>query len=98
MLCDALEDDDKAKIKKLEPSAVHSGFGRFIRNTWSLWEDTPLTRDIKTRFKIFGHGDDNSAILLHMLWEKVIGRPPWFTELHTTEALVEEIREHWRCS
>jgi len=95
MLYDALEPADIAEIKKHNSGDVHHGFGTFLRNTWSLWESTPLTRNIKERFKIFGHGDDISGIIMHMLWEKVIGRPPWLGE-HAVEELVEGYKTHWR--
>lgn len=99
MLYDALEPADLAVFRNTEPGNLHHGFGRFLRNHWSLWDDTPVTRDIKQRFGIFGHGDDISAILLHMLWEKVKGRKgtaPWLENEHTVEALVEKFKVHWR--
>ena len=95
MLYDALEPADIAEIKKHHPGDVHFDLGMFLRNTWSLWEDTPLTRNVKERFKIFGHGDDISSIILHMLWEKVIGTPPWLGD-HAVEELVEGFKKHWR--
>ena len=96
MLYDSLDYEDLVRIRGIKPESVHFTFGMTMRNTWSLWEDTPLTRDIKQRFKIFGHGDDMSGIIMRALWLKVVGTPPWLKPEHTLEAEVENYRVHWR--
>ncbi len=69
---------------------IHHGFGREIRNSWSLWEDTPLRRDIQERFKLFGHGDDLSHLIFTVLWARVRGEDP------RLEEEVEHLKAHWR--
>jgi len=87
-----LEDKDIKFIKKNTCDGVHFTMGTYLRNNWSLWEtDTPLSKDIKNRFKIFCHGDDVSGLILTGLWAKVNGLD---IETKLNEE-ADEYKRHW---
>jgi len=87
-----LETKDIEYIKAENQSGVHFTMGMYLRNNWSLWEqDTPLSKDIRNRFKLFCHGDDVSGLILTGLWAKVNG-------LNIDEELNKEAdkyKKHW---
>jgi len=93
MLFNALSDSDREDVKKHPPEAVHFTLGMYLRNGWSLWErDMPLNRDFRERFKLFGHGDDVSGMILKSVWAKVCGLN--VEEIQKAEA--EHYRQHWQ--
>jgi hypothetical protein len=62
---------DKNDIKAIEKekltfSSLHHSLGRQIRNDWSLWGNSILSKHFKDRFGL-GHADDMSGIILKML-------------------------------
>jgi hypothetical protein len=62
-------------IKKNNSGSVHFSTGMSLRNNWGFWkEGTPFKKDIKKRFKLFGHGDDCSGLVLEGVWAKVMGK------------------------
>ena len=68
-------------------SMVHFPFGMETRNSWSLWQDTPLTR----WFRSIGisHADDMSAIITISFCRKVRrGR-------HSLDDQVKHYQEYW---
>ncbi len=87
-----LQPDEIDYIKKNTSSSVHFTIGMGLRNDWSLWEqDTPIQRDFKRRFRLFGHGDDLSGIILEGVWAKVRGKDIE----KTLEETAERFRKHW---
>jgi len=93
VLHDSLSATDREVIMECSPADVHHTVGRYVRNNWSLWEDTPLKRDFISRFKLFGHADDISGLLMTSLWA-VVCRTPNLAEVQAQE--VERYRAHWR--
>lgn len=91
-LVDGLDSKDRDFIEKHDSAEVHFGFGMSMRNNWSLWEqDTPLSLDFQKRFKLFGHGDDLSGIILQGVWSTVQGEN--VDEILNETA--ERFRQHW---
>lgn len=69
--------------------SVHHTMGRYLRNSWSLWDkDTHL---VQWFIKEHGlcHADDLSGLILDALWCKIRG------EKHDIEAQVDRYKEHW---
>lgn len=63
VLDEQLSEKDKLFIKNSESiGGLHSTLGRWIRNNWGFWSDSPL----KDYFKSLGlhHPDDMSGIIL----------------------------------
>lgn len=91
ILFDCLEEHDREYILSTgHEEEVHLDFGMHLRNKWSLWrQDTPVSLDFQQRFKLFGHGDDLSGMILSCLWAKVYGVPI------DEEAVAERYRKHW---
>jgi hypothetical protein len=74
-LYDNLKDRDIHFIRYNDPIATHHYGGMALRNNWGLWKkNTPLKKDIKARFNLFGHGDDCSGLIFEGLWTKVKGK------------------------
>ena len=85
-----LEDDEISMIKGMaEPHMIHHTVGRCLRNSWSLWEDTPLKRDAVNTFKI-AHGDDISSLILNWVWARVR------EEAFDPQDFVKTYHEHWK--
>lgn len=56
---------DTEHIIKHGDNGLHFGLGMYLRNNMGLWlADTPFKKDVKKRFKLFGHGDDCSGLIL----------------------------------
>lgn len=92
MLHDGLNEQDREAVLKHPPESVHFTLGMYLRNNWSLWDkDTPMHRDFRERFKLFGHGDDISGMILKSVWAKVHGLD--VAAVQATEA--ETYRRHW---
>lgn len=74
IIAGGLNGEELQFIRTHTPSEVHHTVGRHIRNDWGLWvEKTPLVQNFKKRFKLFGHGDDVSGIILEGVWADVTG-------------------------
>jgi len=72
------------------PHMTHHGFGRYIRNNWSLWEpDSPLKRDAVEKYKI-AHADDISGLIFEWVWHKVMARD------FDPKAHCEQYHKHWK--
>jgi len=88
----ALTKEDKAQIGALDSSAVHMTLGMYLRNNWSLWDrSTRLSQDFQTRFKLYGHSDDLSGMILQGLWAAVREQ----NVAHVLEQAAESYRRHW---
>ena len=92
-LYNGLSEEDRKQIMILGDNDVHFTLGSHIRNNWSLWEtSTPLVQDFISRFRLFGHGDDVSSIILCGVFARVKG----FNEENEIFKRLREIRLHWR--
>ncbi len=87
----SITEDELTEIKKSTPEKYHHTVGRYLRNEWSFWQDTPLKRDFIARFKLFGHGDDLSGVILAGLCAKCLGQ----NVTETIQNKVDSYREHW---
>jgi len=81
-----------ARSLRTDPDVIaktHHGFGRHIRNSWSLWqEDCPLRQWFRDHLKI-GHPDDISAIIMEASVAKTKG------EEYDPAPSVQRFHEHW---
>lgn len=59
--------------------AAHLGVGRWIRNNWGLWTDSPLRDDLEDRFGLY-YADDMSSLILGAAWDRY--HHPQDEELH----------------
>ena len=64
------EDDRKFITSGGSQAAIHMTIGKYVRNIWSLWEDSPLKRDAVAKYQI-AHADDISGLLLAWVFAKV---------------------------
>lgn len=87
----AINQEELEEIKKSTPEKYHHTVGRYLRNSWSFWEDSPLRRDFIKRFKLFGHGDDLSGAVLKGLYAKCLGEDIG----RAIQKQVDIEREHW---
>ena len=73
MLYQRLEAHDRAYILDgANTASIHFFTGMRLRNAWKLWDpDTLVVQDFKKRYKLFGHADDISGMLLTALWVRV---------------------------
>ena len=87
-----LSPEDLDFIRSNDSVTVHMSAGMSLRNSWSLWEkDTPLQKDFQKRFKLFGHADDISGIILEGVWAIVKGE-----DLETVlKNKADSMRQHW---
>ena len=92
-IIDSLSFEDKGEIlKNLLSVSVHHTIGRYLRNSWSLWNpDTPLKRDAVNTYGI-AHADDISGLIIEWTWAKVLEIE--FDPL----VFVKKYHQHWaRC-
>ena len=91
-VCKALEEQDREYILDVGPNcanSVHHTIGRYIRNSWSLWQDdTPLKRDAVSNYSI-AHPDDISGLILEWVVHQVKGL------LFDPQAHCERYHKHW---
>ena len=74
ILAKGLTPAEKDFINGNESARLHHLTGMAIRNNWNLWKkDSPIVKDIKAKYGIFGHGDDCSGLILAGLWTKAKG-------------------------
>jgi hypothetical protein len=93
LIVDGLTDAEKASIAQHDPATLHFSLGMYLRNNWSMWErDTPLSQDFQQRFKLYGHGDDISGMILKSVWATVRGDDVAATQ----QKEAEFYREHWQ--
>jgi len=91
LLHSLMEPDDIAYILSTpQESSVHMSFGMWLRNHWNLWQETPITKDFKKKFKLFGHADDISGMIMTGLWAKVHGIPVDLQEV------AKRYKKHWK--
>lgn len=88
-----LDDEDRKQLSSAGIGRYHLTTGMLLRNHWSLWKpETPLVQDFRKRFKLFGHADDVSGVILECLRAAVQGKN-WKKVQSDT---VERYRRHWR--
>lgn len=79
ILVSSLQPEDIEYIKEHRDEGLHFGLGRFVRNSWSLWEPGfPLGNWF--RDKGIGHADDMSGLLMTAMVAKVKNEPFNFDE------------------
>ena len=84
-----LSDDDVEFFETESVSNAHHSGGRFLRNTWSLWDkESHLVQWFRNHLGI-GHADDISSVILVAVQARIIG-----IEFHPTPML-DRFREHW---
>lgn len=70
-----------------------TNIGTHLRNAWNLWRpESPIVADVKKTYKLFGHGDDASGLIMTGAWALVRGKDI-DTELAKT---AKRYREHWK--
>ena len=69
-----LEWDNLKEFAENDPSLYHHGVGRFLRNTWKLWD---ADSDLSRFFHSIGiyHPDDMSGIILTTL-RRILNKQP----------------------
>ena len=92
-LFNTLSKEEVAWMRANDPGVLHHGFGTNLRNTWKLWEEGNLiVLDMKKRFKLFGHADDVSGLILEGVKALVMDVP-----LDAAlEKKAESYRKHWK--
>lgn len=87
----APEDLEKFRKTEFETACVraHHSIGRWIRNEWGLWQDSPLALWFKNELHV-GHPDDMSSMIIAAVWTDLNGQP------RRTEKLFAEFQDHWR--
>jgi len=82
--------DRRAIIAAKSPSFAHTTVGRFIRNSWSLWDhDCILTLHFRNIHKIW-HPDDMSGLILHGVYCHVRNVDPDYNKE------VKRYRDFWK--
>lgn len=88
-LYNGLCDESIEFITENEYITTHHSLGRYIRNSWSLWDkETILVKWFEENYGIT-HADDISSVILNALWSKVRKVEP------RTEDLVDKCKKHW---
>ena len=83
-------DRDVIHQSKVGLADMHHTVGRYIRNSWSLWErETALVQHYIARFGL-AHADDLSGLMLEQALCEVRG------QAFDIEAKVRHYLEHWR--
>lgn len=69
---------------------VHHTIGRYLRNSWSLWESASvLVQHYRTVHRI-GHADDISSMILSEVWARVRAVP------FDRAACIAVFHTHWK--
>jgi hypothetical protein len=86
----SLDGQERTAIRELDDDGMlQFGYGRFIRNSWSLWEtDSPLKREAVASYRI-AHADDISQLILAWVFAKV--RDQQFDPV----AYCQRFHDHW---
>lgn len=66
---DAVREEPERKVLNM----AHSNYGRYIRNSRNLWEDSTLTRELRDMG--FTHADDMSSTLIKCAIRDIKGEP-----------------------
>lgn len=93
------EEEDRQQLRDVVQSSglssedwvagQHFGMGMSIRNSFSLWHDTPLTRWFREQLELF-HADDFSSVLMSAVYCDLLGIA------RNTDALVSQFHEYWK--
>ncbi len=79
---------EKEMLLSDQGAALHFGLGRFIRNTWGLWdENSPLNKWFVSNG--IHHADDMSAVIFRAYRRKKLGHP------HSIEAEAKHYQLNW---
>lgn len=93
ILMAGLDDKDRAEIDEMlktdsKMRSTHFGFGMYLRNNWSLWEDNIFTRWFIDNLKIC-HADDISAIIMEAFSHRYRGLE------YDPQKTVAKFHKHW---
>lgn len=69
-------------------SMTHSNYGQYIRNSYSLWEDSALTKEMRDMG--FTHADDMSSTLIKCAIRDIKGEP------REIEKEIQHYKEFWK--
>lgn len=95
ILAAGVTETERKFINGNEAARLHHFAGMALRNDWKLWNrDSPIVKDIKKRYGLFGHGDDCSGLILAGLWTKVKGGDVE----KSLQAEVKRYIAHWKRS
>jgi hypothetical protein len=84
---------DEVEYLKGNSAFVHFTAGMAMRNEWGLWAETsPIKTDFIQRFKLFGHADDMSGIILEGVRAKLLSK----NVDKTLQDTAEGYRKHWK--
>lgn len=84
-----LSDDDVEFFETESTTRAHHEGGRFLRNTWSLWDkESHLVQWFRTHLGI-GHADDISSVILVAVQARIIGIKFY------PKPMLDRFREHW---
>jgi hypothetical protein len=74
---------------------LHNGFGRSMRNNWHMGVDNKMAQHARKVWKLFGHGDDLTALIFEIVWARLRGEP---AEVINQGLLltVEGMRHYWQ--
>jgi hypothetical protein len=87
-----LTEVERTFVRGNTSSTIHFTTGMSLRNEWGLWKETSaIKRDFQKRFRLFGHADDISGLILEGVWASVNGKdvPAALT------TIAESFRKHW---
>lgn len=88
-LIDGMADSDIDYVNSHDCQSTHHALGKYIRDTWRLWErNNKLVQWFMSHLGI-AHGDDISGTIIAALWHKVRGRP------FDAEEHVVQYKQHW---
>ena len=91
MIIETLGHSDQKTIchDKYIAAKAHHGLGRFIRNSWSLWDrHTHLCNWFRANLEI-GHADDISTIIIEAVRAKLSGLE------YDPTSTVQRFHDHW---
>lgn len=84
------------ELKRVDPKSLHHSMGRYYRNNWNLWHDSPLKTNFIERFGLFGHGDDISGVILAGLGETLTAGNAYADSVKKViDIEIERYKRHW---
>jgi hypothetical protein len=84
-----LNETDKLYIQLNGAGSFHDSLGRWIRNTWGLWDENS---DLYKYFKVMGlwHADDMSGLILESYKCYLDGKE------FIIQTYVKNVQEYWK--
>ena len=92
MICDGLDEEGYEFVINNNPSSIHHGAGRRLRNECKLWDrESPIVQDAIEKYGI-GHADDISGLIYRIVWAKIKKEDVGETIIN----FLAEITKHWK--